>query len=280
MTRAEKGEIVTADWLLKKDTPMKTISNDGFIDKSILGILGILARIKKLGTFSNKKIYRVNGTLKLLFTLINIVLLSLSRSFIFVTIYDLAVISSLLLLEKDHRKSIVLISSIIPLLTIFMLIPSFIYGNIYNSILIILKITGTILSVNILSYTTKWNYITKSLKFLFIPDLFIWVMDITIKYIVILGEHSINFLYALKLRSVGKNDKKYTNLSVIIGTLFLSSKDMGEEMFAAMECRGFTGEYTSISKLKFDKTDALYTVLNLLVPMLFIWLNINKGVIL
>ncbi|MGE5626973.1 MAG: energy-coupling factor transporter transmembrane component T family protein [Solirubrobacterales bacterium] len=271
---------MAADWLLKKDDPIKTISKDGFIDKSILGILGILGRIKKLGTFSNKKIYKINGTLKLLFTLINIVFLSLSRSFIFVSIYDLAVIISLFLLEKDDRKSIAVISSIIPLLTVFMLIPSFIYGNIHNSILIIMKITGTILSVNILSYTTKWNYITKSLKFLFIPDLFIWIMDITIKYIVILGEHSINLLYALKLRSVGKNDKKYNNLSVIIGNLFLSSKDMGEEMFAAMACRGFTGEYTSISKLKFDKIDALYTVLNLLVPILCIWLNINKGGIL
>lgn len=128
-----------------------------------------------------------------------------------------------------------------------MLVPSFIDGNIYNCVLIIMKIVGTIPSVNILSYTTKWDKISKSLKLFFITDLFIWVMEITIKYIVILVEHSLNLLYALKLRSIGKNNKKYNSISRIIGNLFLKSKDMGEEMFSAMECRGFTGEFNSVT---------------------------------
>jgi cobalt/nickel transport system permease protein len=53
-----------------------------------------------------------------------------------------------------------------------MLLPSFINGNINNSILIIMKVFGSILSANILSYTTKWNYITKSLKLFLVPDIF------------------------------------------------------------------------------------------------------------
>ena len=62
--------------------------------------------------------------------------------------------------------------------------------------------------MNILSHTSRWSEISKSLKLLFIPDIFIWIMDITIKYIVLLGEHSINLLYALKLRSIGIHSNK------------------------------------------------------------------------
>ena len=260
-----------ADWLLKKEEPVNINDNEQFLDKSILGILGILGRIKRLGTYSHKKVYKLNGTLKLIFTLLNIVLLCLSRSFLFVAIYDLCIAASTIFLENKHRKNILLISCIMPMLTAVMLIPSFINGNIYNSILIIMKITGTILSVNILSYSTKWNYITRSLKLFFVPDLFIWVMDITIKYIVILGEYSINLLYALKLRSIGKNDKKHNSLASIMGNLFLKSKDMGEEMFSAMECRGFTGEYSSVSDFKIHEIDILYSLLNIVVVTFFAW---------
>ncbi|QGU95750.1 energy-coupling factor transporter transmembrane protein EcfT [Clostridium bovifaecis] len=261
---------MAADWLFQKEEHVPVKDNERFLDKSILAIIDMLGRIKRTGTFSNKAFYKLNGSLKVIFTLINILLLSLSRSFLFVSILDLCMVISLIILEKEDRKNILLISIIIPLFTFIMLIPSFLVGNKNNSILIIMKVVGTILSVNILSYTTKWDNITKTLKLLFIPDLFIWVMEITIKYIVILGEHSLNGLYALKLRSVGKNNKKYNSLSRIMGNLFLKSKDMGEEMFSAMECRGFTGEYSSIAKFKINKKDMMYCIANIIIFIIFI----------
>jgi energy-coupling factor transporter ATP-binding protein EcfA2 len=93
--------------------------------------------------------------------------------------------------------------------------------------------------MNLLSHNTKWSEISKSLKLLFIPDIFIWIIDITIKYIVLLGEHSINLLYALKLRAIGITSNKYNSLTGIMGNLFIKSYKASEEMFYAMECRGF-----------------------------------------
>ena len=57
--------------------------------------------------------------------------------------------------------------------------------------------------------------------------MFIFVFDITIKYIVIFGEFSLNMLYALKLRSVGKSKNKSTSLSGIIGTTVYKIKRNG-----------------------------------------------------
>jgi cobalt/nickel transport system permease protein len=258
------------EWLFKKEEPVTITDDERFLDKGIIAILSVLGRIRRIGSYSNKKYYKLNGALKVIFTFMIILLLSLSRSFLFVLILDFSLLLSLLFLERHDRKNILVLSIVIPVLTSIMLIPSFVTGNRYNSVLLILKIAGTILSGNILSYTTKWDHITKALKLFLIPDLFIWVMDITVKYIVILGEHSLNFLYALKLRSTGKNNRKYNSLSRIMGNLFLKSKDMGEEMFSSMECRGFTGEYESTVKIKVTKIDMLYCAVNMLVIIFFI----------
>jgi len=259
-----------AEWLFKKEEPAAITDDERFLDNSILAILSVLGRIRRIGGYSNKKYYKLNGSLKVIITFINILLLSLSRSSLFVLTLDFCLLISLIFLERNDRKSILVLSIAIPAITSIMLIPSFVSGNTHNSILLVMKIAGTILSVNILSYTTKWDHVTKALKLFFIPDLFIWVMDITVKYIAILGEHSLNFLYALKLRSTGKNNRKYNSLSRIMGNLFLKSKDMGEEMFSAMECRGFTGEYDSIVKFKVNKIDMLYCTVSILIITFFI----------
>jgi cobalt/nickel transport system permease protein len=134
-----------------------------------------------------------------------------------------------------------------------------------------LKVISTVVVVNILSYTTKWHDITKALKFLFIPDVFILVFDITIKYIYILGEFSLEMFYALRLRSIGRNNSKYSSLSKIMGNLFLKSKEMGDEMYSAMECRGFTGEYVSYAKFGFNFKDFIYCIINMLLIIMYFY---------
>ena len=62
-------------------------------------------------------------------------------------------------------------------------------------------------------------------------------------------------LYALKLRSVGRNDGKTASLAAVAGTMFLKSKEMAEEMYSAMECRGFTGTYRAADRLRWRAGD-------------------------
>jgi len=261
------------EWLFDKDKYIPEKGNDKFIDRSIITILTVLSRIRKEGTKRHKIVYGLNSTLKVFFTILNLLLLSLSRSYIYILVISAYALINVLFLDKKERKNILINSLIIPLFTLVMLIPSMISGNIVNNLLLLQKIIINIILVNCLSYTTKWNHITKSLKLLFIPDLFIWIMEITIKYIVLLGEYSISLLYALKLRSIGKNHDKNNSLFRIIGNLFLKSKKMSEEMFSAMECRGFVGEYTSTTKISFKKIDLSYSIVNMLLIGIFLATN-------
>ena len=258
------------EWLSAKDNYIPKEEKNLYIEKSIFSLIKIISIIRQ-NKNQDKLVYSINPTLKVVSIIVMILCVSISRSFIYLFIIDIYVLINLFLMEKKSRKRILLKSFIFPLVTLIALIPSMFYGNIYNSLLIFQKLIITILLMNLLSHNTKWSEISKSLKLLFIPDIFIWIMDITIKYIVLLGEHSINLLFALKLRSIGITSNKYNSLTGIMGNLFIKSYKMSEEMFHAMECRGFVGEYTTKVNLKLKKMDYVYLAINILLVSLFIY---------
>lgn len=260
------------EWLFEKDNYVPKNEKNLYIEKSIFSLIKAVSIIRQ-DKSGDKLIYSIDPALKVITTILNIVLISLSRSFTYISILDIYALGNLILMEKKSRKRILTKSLIFPFITLIALIPSMFYGNIYNSLLLFQKIMTTILLMNLLSHNTIWSDISKSLKLLFVPDIFIWIMDITIKYIVLLGEHSINLLYALKLRSIGITSNKYNSLTGIMGNLFIKSYKMSEEMFHAMECRGFVGEYTTKINFTFRKIEYIYIVINILIISLFIYSN-------
>ena len=260
------------EWLSEKDNYVPKEEKNLYIEKSIFSLIKTISIIRQSKS-QDKLVYLLNPTLKMVSTILNIVFISLSRSFIYLSVVGIYVLVNLFLMEKRSRKRILIRSLIFPFITLIALIPSMFNGNVYNSLLLFQRIITTILLMNLLSHNTKWSDISKSLKLLFIPDIFIWIMEITIKYIVLLGEYSINLLYALKLRTIGKTSNKYNSLTGIMGNLFIKSYKMSEEMFHAMECRGFVGEYTTKVNLTFKKIDYIYITINLLLISLFIYFN-------
>jgi cobalt/nickel transport system permease protein len=263
------------DWLFKEDDYIPAKDKKEFIDKSIFSILGVLSKVRQEDKSNGGIVYKLSPPVKFICTFLMILAIALSRNVYFVLFADSYFLLMLsLLLLKDIRK-IVTITFIVFLFSIVLLLPSMFFGNFNNSILISLKIIGTVLSLNILSYTTKWQHITRSLKIFFIPDIFILILDMTLKYIVIFGDFSVNMLYALRARSVGKDNEKHTSLSGLVGTLFLKSKEMAEDTYHAMYCRGFTGEYKSKLHFKIKFADIVFIFMNIIILSLFFF--IGKG---
>jgi cobalt/nickel transport system permease protein len=207
--------------------------------------------------------FAVNTITKLMSAILLVIMVSVSRSFEFLLIVDVYILLIISLLRVGEIKHIFKMAVVVTIFSLVILLPSILMGNINNSIMIIIKTITTVTVVNITSSISQWNDITKTLKMFFIPDIFILVLDITIRYIVIFGEFSLNMLYALSLRSVGKNKNKSTSASGIIGTMFIKSKEMAEDMYGAMECRGFTGDYKLHNKYKFRLNDVLCIIINI-----------------
>lgn len=258
------------DWLFNDEIYTPPKDKDTFVNKSILSLLRMLSRIK-VQSVSKPSKYSVNAVLKVAFTFMLVIFLSISRSFTFVIVINVYLLVVLCLMDAKDIVKILKVSFGMAFFTFVIMLPAAFWGNNYSSIMITAKVFATITAMNILSHSTKWNSITSALRRFFVPDIFILVLDITLKYISMLGDFALNMLYALKLRSVGKNKSKYASVSGIAGTLFIKSKEMAEDMYDAMECRGFTGEYHVYSNFRFTIADFLYIMINFGIVQIFIY---------
>lgn len=248
-------------WLLENENYIPQADKDTFVNKSILSLFKVISMIKMQDNGKAPK-YQLNVPLKVAGTFLLLVLLSISRSFLFVVTVNVYLLVILSLMDADKIVKILRLSFVSALFTFIIMLPAVYWGNSFSCIMITSKVFATITAVGTLSHTTRWREITSALKSFFIPDMFILVLDITMKYIVMLGDFALNMLYSLKLRSVGKNKSKYTALSGIAGTMFIKSKEMAEDMYYAMECRGFTGEYHVYNKSKLTLADLGYLIIN------------------
>lgn len=263
------------EWLLKNDNYVPPKDKDAFINKSILSIFNVLTRFRQQAEYSTDKL-EINALTKLISTFVFIIFISLSKSFTFVLIANVLMLILINFLSIDEIKHIIKISCLVAIFTYIILLPSVLFGYGNNALMVTLKVLASVAYVNMMAYSTKWNDLIKALKVFHIPDMFIFVFDITMKYIIILGDFSLNMIYALKLRSVGKSNNKSTSLSGIVGTMFIKSKEMAEETYGAMECRGFTGEYKVIKSFKLKVYDYICIVLDaafILIYFYFAWHN-------
>ena len=117
-------------------------------------------------------------------------------------------------------------------------------SGIRNELLVVIKVFFSISTLSIFNHTTQWNHITGALRKLHIPGIFIFTLDITLKYIVLLGNLITDLLTSLQLRSVGKNNKKYSSIGGVMGVTFVRGTEMNQQMYEAMQCRGFTDDYS------------------------------------
>lgn len=261
------------EWLLKDACYLPRTDREAFLDRSILSFLSVLSKGRLRGG-KEKDGGRMEPLVKILSVFIVILLVSLTKSPFFLALAGTGLLI-VLSLQSGERIGIVLKTSLAAVLfTVLILLPSAFWGHGSSLAMITAKVFVSVTSVKLVSTSTEWASISGAFKRLGAPDLFILVFDIALKYITLLGEFALAMLYALKLRSVGRNVGKTASLSGIAGTLFLKSKEMAEEMYAAMECRGFTGEYQTRRKLCLGFRDLILAGATALLGVGFFWTSI------
>lgn len=115
-----------------------------------------------------------------------------------------------------------------------------------NNVTVAAKVFLCVAAVGIFNHTTQWNHITTALRRLHIPGIFVFTLDITLKYIVLLGALIVDLLTSMQLRAVGRHNKKYSSLGGVLGVTFIRGVEMNGEMYEAMRCRGFTDDYRGL----------------------------------
>ena len=267
-------ETFLPSWICESEAYEPDIDKDGFITKSTQAVLDVLAKLKwnagKDGRFS------ASPSLKLCYTFLFILLTACSKNYLFSLIMTVGTILALASYPASAIRQILSGTIGAVLFSALILLPAVFMGNPQILLTIGTKVFLSVTLIGMLSVGTPWNKLTASLRAFHIPDIFIFTLDITLKYIAVLGEICMEILTALRLRSVGQNKKKAKAFSGILGISFLKSSEMADEMYAAMCCRGFVGEYKAGRKYTFRKQDIFYIFLMILVVGLFVYLEWKK----
>ena len=267
-------ETVLPSWMCESEAYEPNIDKDGFITKSAQAILGVLAKLK--WNAGKDRRFSASPSLKLCYTFLFILLTACSKNYLFSLIMVAGTILALASYPATAMKQILSGTIGAVLFSIFILLPAVFMGNPQILLTIGTKVFLSVTLIGMLSAGTAWNKLTASLRAFHILDIFIFTLDITLKYIAVLGEICMEILTSLRLRSIGQNKKKAKAFSGILGISFLKSREMADEMYAAMCCRGFVGEYKTGRKYAFRKQDIFYIFSMIAVVGLFVYLEWKK----
>lgn len=267
--RTEKTEI--PDWMCRQEEYNPSADKEAFLTRSTKSVLSVLARLK----FDEGKDGRFSATpsLKLFYTILYIILTACSGNYLFVLIMCAAVTVRLAFFSASAIRQILSGTAGSVMISIFLLLPAVFMGNPQTLVNITARVYVSVTLVGILSAGTSWNKLTAGMRTFHVPSLFIFTLDITLKYISVLGEICVEILRSVSLRSVGKNPDKAKSFSGILGITFLKSSEMAEEMYASMCCRGFTGEYQAKQKYRVCPYDIVHILIMAGCVALFIHLN-------
>jgi cobalt/nickel transport system permease protein len=253
-----------SDWLFHTEDYTPSGSQHRYLHKSSFRLLTILARLKGGVIQPKSLIYQLHPTVKLLTALALIIGVAISQSGMAITAVFTLKFLELSLLHHKHVKRIMTIGLVALLFATMVMLPAILFQQNHQTFLLIGKIITSVIIVNILSYSTKWRQLTGALSRLRVPNEVILLIDITLKYIFILGRIALNMFYALQKKNIGIDKKRYNSLGSLVGILFIKSKHHTDQTWQAMQKRGFNGIYSVRNRRRISITDTLYLLICIL----------------
>lgn len=166
---------------------------------------------------------------------------------------------------------VVLIALFIPFIKRGETLYSYSFGNImleltYEGITlfwsVIIKSYLCILSMILLTSSTRFSSFLKGLEKLKMPKIFIMIISFMYRYSFLIVDEAQRIQRAKDSRSFGKKSTMRTikTLSNIVGVLFVRSYERAERVYLAMCSRGFQGEIKTLDTLKVKMSDILFLI--------------------
>ena len=262
------------EWMTKTENYIPETDHDGFVNRSLLSVMSVMSRFRTSEGSRKGRLAQVepSAPVKLAMALLIIILVSCSRNMFFTYCMLAVLLLHMCGLGSRQLPRVFTAALAAAGFSCILLLPAVFLGSPHTMLTVSLKVFLSVGLLGFLAATTAWNRITEGFRFFLVPDIMIFTFDITLKYIVILGDICVDMLNALKLRSIGKNHDKGNSISGIIGFAFLKSRHMSEEMCAAMACRGFEGEYHRGTLKILKPVDLLFALYAAMIVALFIYL--------
>lgn len=259
------------EWLEENDEYTPAAGKASFVEKNIAMLAASIARLRA-GADRKGLLGEMAPAVKLTVTIMLILFVTLSRNPAYVWIVSATLLVLLSMLPVRLLKRILAVGLIGAGFTGLMMLPAWLFGFGNRVLLMPIKVWLTVSFSGLLALTTSWHELIRALNMFRIPDLFILILDMSLKHIVVLTDAALALFYALKVRSVGR-PLRHSGAG-IAGTLFMKSKEMTDELYDALVCRGFSGHYIIMRKKRpFHLLDGLSIGCVLIYGLLFFYLG-------
>lgn len=138
---------------------------------------------------------------------------------------------------------------------------------------VFIKASLSILSLILLSSTTKFAHLLKGLEQLRMPRIMVMILSFMYRYIFVIIDEVMRMKRARDSRNFGgKRIWQIKTIGNMVGTLFLRSYERGERVYQSMVSRGYEGQIRTLDSLSFSQRDAYYNTAIFLL-LLFIGLT-------
>jgi cobalt/nickel transport system permease protein len=130
---------------------------------------------------------------------------------------------------------------------------------------VLIKAWLSMLSLILLSSTTKFSELLNGLEQLRMPKVMVMILSFMYRYIFVLVDEVIRMKQARDSRNFGgKRTWQLKTIGNMVGTLFLRSYERGERVYGAMVARGFDGETRTLSTPHFRMADLYFAAVFLI----------------
>ena len=234
------------EWMKKIEEYVPPADGGAFYYRTLKALGGIMSRLRlesgREGRFS------LPAGVRLLLMIALIILVSVTQKDLVIMAVGAVALVRLALMQAEDIGAVVKAVLVAVIMAAVIFAPAVIMdpARLWNSIRVVAKILISVTLVGIFNRTTQWNHLTAALRKAHVPGTVIFIIDITFRYIVLLGNLMQELLTAVSLRSIGRNDKKYNSVGGVMGVTFLRGTEMNKEMYEAMQCRGFTDDYEGL----------------------------------
>ncbi|KJJ84457.1 Cobalt ABC transporter CbiQ, permease subunit [Candidatus Omnitrophus magneticus] len=127
---------------------------------------------------------------------------------------------------------------------------------------VIIKAYLSMLCVILLISTTVFTSFLKALEKLYMPKVFIMIMSFMYRYIFIILDELMKMNQAKLAR--GAKNRGWFNVKVLsnmLGVLFVRAYEKGENVYLAMNARGFQGDIRTLEQFRITKFDIMFLII-------------------
>lgn len=146
------------------------------------------------------------------------------------------------------------------------------YQGTRGALVLILRVGASVSLAVLLTLTTRWNVLLKALNMVFVPQIFVAVLEMTYRYIYLFLQTATEMFVARQSRTVGRTSTKEQRrfVSGAMGALWTKAYAMSEEVHAAMVSRGYTGKPKALVSFQMKAMDWMWAAFMFLVSLFFL----------